>query len=236
MTAPNMMHIPNPIGGTAGIANGKQISSAYISLAWYQLQLTVNDGNGHFQGGAPIDFPYVYSAVANLGNNSSPKTAQGGLLLSWMTKALQVSEHNGGPQLGSEGWNFLTNDASQLVLFPGSPTAWNGGISSSQRIALFNNYLTQWLSKVSTFTPAEMYAGKQASANDKIKPVDAAGPYVGDKIAYMIPRLLYWGAEASLVDQVEAWAKKVWPSYNWSGTLSASCGPHNGTIACSSDQ
>jgi hypothetical protein len=160
-------------------------------------------------------------------------------MMEWLTKALQQSQFDSGPQIGSGGWNLLTNDASQLVMYPNAPAMWTaaGGMSASQRVALMNSYLTQWIAKVTSFTPAQFAAGGYAAPI--VDPGDDNGPFTGDKVAFMIPQFLYWGADSSLVNQVVAWARTVWPTYNFGTALNATCTPPTSETAgvfCSNDK
>jgi hypothetical protein len=237
MVSPVMLHIPGNSGhGTPGIANGTGIAYNYIGHAWDQLQLILNDGNGHFLGASPMDFDYAYSAVDAIGADATPQQAQGALMMEWLTKALQQSQFDSGPQIGSGGWNPTTNDASQLVMYPNAPAMWTatGGMSASQRVALMNSYLTQWIAKVTSFTPAQFAAGGWAAPIHA--ELDANGPFFGDKVAFIIPQFLYWGADRSLINQVEAWAKTIWPTYNWNSSLNATCAPPTyAGVLCSND-
>src|SRR5262249_23031317 len=62
--SPNMLTIPKP---SVGLGNGLLIVHTYLSMAWYQVQLLLNDGNGTFTGNNPIDWPYVYGYPEALG-------------------------------------------------------------------------------------------------------------------------------------------------------------------------
>jgi len=210
------------------MGNGTGIAYNYIVHSWDQLQLILNDGNGHFLGASPIDFDYAYAAVDGIGAYATPHQPQGALLMEWLTKALQQSQFDPGPQIGSGGWNFLTNDPSQLVTYPNAPGIWTnpGAMSASQRADLINAYMGQYVSKVTSFTAAQVYAG--GFTTPTTVPVAAGyladAPYVADKFAFMIPQLIYWGADTALVSQLATWAHTVWPSYNWSGDVDASSG------------
>lgn len=233
--SPNMLEIPVP---SPAVGNGTVIAHKYFSQMWYQLQLILDDGGPAFQGGSPIDFPYSYGFVEAISNYSpgSPQPGEGALMIEWMTKALQLSQFDGTPANGSSGgggWDFLANNPANLVQYPGAPTIWNS-TSASQRITLINNYLTQWLSKVNSFTPQEFYTGGYATATDAVNAALGNGGTMADRVAFMIPQFLYWGASPTLVNEIVSWAQTVWPSHNWSLDLNASCGAiASGEVECS---
>lgn len=138
----------------------------------------------------------------------------------WLVKALQGSEPGAGPEKGSGGWQPSVNDATQLVKFPAEVTIWND-VSPSQRISLMEGYLRIWLAKIRTFTPQQFYAGGWADPTVALIP-GAEGSF-GDRIANMIPQYLYQGVDPALIDQIVAWAKTVWPGFNWSSVRNATC-------------
>jgi hypothetical protein len=228
VASPLMLHLP--VG--PGLGNGTAVAYNYLDHAWDQAQLILNDGNGMFQQSSPIDFPYAYAAVDGIGSYATPVEGQGALIVEWLTKALQQSQY-AGPPVNASGWNFLANDPSMLVIYPNSPALWTGAgaVSATQRVALINNYLTQWLSKVTSFTPAQIAAGGWVTPVHSV--LNPNGSFLGDKIAYMIPQFLYWGVDPNIVNQIAAWARTIWPSYNWAGAVSATCGPGNAGIVCS---
>jgi hypothetical protein len=233
--SPNMLDIPVP---SPAIGNGTLIAHKYFSQMWYQLQLVLNDGGPAFLGASPIDFPYSFSFVEALSYYSpvNPAPGEGALMIEWLTKALQLSQFDGTPANGSGGslgWDFLTNNPANLVVYPAAPSIWNS-VSTSQRITLINNYLAQWFSKVNGFTPQEFYAGGYATPTDTVNAALGDGGSMADRVAFMIPQMLYWGASSSVMNQITSWAQTIWPSHNWTNDFSATCGAiASGEVKCS---
>ncbi len=230
--SPNMCDIPDP---SPGLGNGLQITFVYLSQAWYQLQLILNDGNGTFAGTTPIDFPYVYGFVQGLGFRSlnTPPHGTGALMIEWMIKALQDSQNNVGPDNSNNApWTYVDNDPSVLVKYPDAPTLWND-LSASQRITLLNTYLTAWFNKISTFTPQQWYNGGQTTAATIPDPTQNEVTNMANRIAFMIPQFLYYGVDRGLMTNIANWAATIWPNYNWSLTLASTCAQSTqGFVAC----
>ncbi len=229
--SPNMCDIPDP---SPGLANGQQISFVYLSLAWYQLQLILNDGNGEFSGTYPIDFPYVYGFVQGLGFRSlnTPAHGTGSLMIEWFVKGLQASQNNSGPDLTSGAWQYWVNDPAQLVKYPNAPILWND-VSASQRITLLNAYLTAWYNKINTFTPQQWYNGGWTTAATIPDPTQNEQTNMANRVAFMIPQFLYYGVDRGLMTNIANWAASIWPNYNWALTLASPCAPNpQGFVAC----
>jgi mono/diheme cytochrome c family protein len=232
-TSPNMLKLPSP---TPAVGNGSPIAFKYFAQMWYQLQLVLNDGGPQSLGSAPIDYPYSYSFIGALSYYSPATPGMGALMIEWLTKGLQLSQFDGTPasgQQGSLGWNILTNNPENLIVYPLAPAIWSS-MPASQRALLINTYLTQWLSKLQSFTPQMFYTGGFATPTDVIAPTYAgANGNNGSRMAFMIPQLLYWGANPSLVSQITAFFKTVWPGFDWAADQAAVCTPGNGgQVSC----
>jgi hypothetical protein len=173
--------------------------------------------------------------VSAVGFYDNPKVAEGALMIEWLTKALQQSQ-NDGPPTSVSGWNYIVNNPSQLVVYPNAPALWNGvgAMPASQQTTLMNNYLTQWLSIATRFTRPQLAAGGYTAPIDAV--LNATGGPLGDRIAFMIPQFLYWGADPSLINQVVTWAQSIWPGYNWARAATATCVPPVASgVLCSND-
>lgn len=221
--------------GTPGLRNGTAQEYTYLSNAWYTVQLLLNDGNGQQSYQYPIDWSYVYGFVEEIGRMVSP---QAGIDSLWMLKGLETMQQQGaGPQAGGNGWQPFVVQPWFLVTAEFNEGVWLG-VDPTTRAGIATGIVNAWLGEVNQFTPQEFYTGGWTTAN--ATPVVDGSPYDGvfvDEVWYLIPRLSFIGVNQTLVNQLAAWAKTVWPSANWSADASATCswrdGQANTYILCS---
>jgi hypothetical protein len=216
-----MLHIPT---NAPGVGNGQLITHTYFSHIWYQLQLTLNDGNGKFGGQSPIDFPYTFNFITSLTQNSpaSPQPGHAALLLYWIIKGLQISNFDPGPQTGSDGWQYWVSDPLNLMVYPANDGLWDE-VPTAQRQPALNAYAKVWVPKLTSFTAQQFIQGGLTTANQVPDPASPFGPNMSSHVAFLIPQLVYLGVDPTSMAQLAAWAKTVWPAYNWSGTLDPTC-------------
>ncbi len=218
-TSPHELKMPT--SGAPGLRNGTAAAFTYLSYIWYNVQLILNDSNGTQAEQYPIDWPYVYGLIQNLGELNSP---QGGIQTLWMIKGLEVMQQLGvGPQAGAGGWQPSVAQPSWLVTPEWNLDVWYG-VDPATRTAIANGIVSSWLSEVEQFTPAEFYAGGWTTAT--AVPVAGGNAYDGvfpDWVSYMIPRFAFLGVTTSVVDQLAAWAQSVWPNANWTSILDSTC-------------
>jgi len=209
--------------------------------------MTLNNGNGLSSTQSPIDWAYSENFIMNLASASG--TPQAMLETFFLTKALQVSQNNyndtpnnatvGGPEIGtSGGWlvgavnlNVLVNQTFTSIWVNG-----NGTPASYPSSSMLQGLVQAWYNKIQTFKPQQFYNGGWTTA----AAVPTAGAYwspnLVDQVYYMIPRLIYRGVSPTLMSQVAAWAKTVWPNTNWAALTSVHCSdPGNLQIACVGD-
>ena len=224
--SPNMLHIPIT---APGIDNAKHITAIYTRFEWYQLQmiLNVHDNNGSFSGNTPLDIPYCYNHINSLGVDSFAAAPQGGLMLFWLIKSLQLENENGlGPQFGSAGWSPNAADASKMFYYS-TYFLWNDWAPADQVTAM-TAYLQYWASKATSFTAQQYIQGKWTTATTVPDPTQPQNGFA-NVVAFIIPEALYAGVNPAWANPVITWAKTVWPSYNWAALLTAHCIP--GTLA-----
>jgi hypothetical protein len=232
LTSPNLTHIPQ---GSAGLRNGLPITWSYTAQIWYQLQLVLNDGQYQDKGASPIDWGYVYGKVMDIFNNNAGPP---GLYTYWLTKGMQLSNNGSGPNVD---WGWLVTDISRLTS-PAFRFVWlNTPLAT--RTAIYQGFVNEWLSEVTSFTPAQFYADYQGSilATQVPNHSDADSPLFVDRVWYMIPRFAYFGVSATQVSQMIAWATTIWPNGGWSVLSTAKCGPpalpgDQTVIGCSTDK
>jgi hypothetical protein len=221
MASPNMLHIPVTV---QGLGNGQHITHTYFSMMWYELQVVLSDGNGTFAGTTPIDFPYVFNFVAGLSLNSpvTPRPGHAAFELFWIIKGLQVSNFGPGPEQSSAGWQPLVSDPLSVIVYPNNLELWTE-VNNAQESTLLKAYVAVWEPKITSFTPQQLYQGGWASPTVNPDPTNPSAPYIGGRIAYLIPRLIFWGADTTQINHLVTWAATVWPNFDWQSVLTTTC-------------
>lgn len=223
-TSPLVMGIPRD----APVANGKRVTHAYLSFAWYQTQLVLNDGNGTAYGTSPIDWPYAYGVVANdlAWDGSAVIANTGGLLTLWTVKGLQAFDRYNSP---AAGWQMFAAEPGALTGFPTQITAWTGMPAGDKRL-MMERYLRAWLAKISSMGTLAIQTSGYASANLSASNWDAE---YTKRMMYWLPRYRYEGVSQTVLDDVKRWAQTVWPSIDWNAVVSRPCRVGNqGEIFC----
>ena len=231
MTSPNMLHIPP---GSPGVANGDVVTFDYFSLAWYQLEMIQDSGNGSQNGSTPIDWGYVYGFMKDLNQQSQAPSAM--LLMAWLQKGLQnAAQLNTDITQGQAGWFGTDPDISRMVHYDFN-AMWNA-TPSATRAELMQAYASNWLISISRYSLGQLYASGYISPNDSPAGNSSGGNAdgsVADKLYYSIPRLRYYGVGQSTVNNLANWAQTVWPGTNWSVLTTQTCSPagNPGSLTC----
>ncbi len=230
LTSPRQQHIPQGPGFSNGTAAGYE----YQGYVWYHMQLVLNDGEGQQKDNNPIDYGYAEAAPKDL-SYSSGYIPTAMLEVMWMIKSLQENTLKGvGPNASSiDGFTPTAPTPGNLLAFP---IEWSA-TSATTRTTLTQAYVEAWFPEISSFTPAQFYAGKDgngrpwasATENPATEYIDY---YFGGQIWYTLPRLRYIGVDANLTYQISAWAATVWPAGNWALNNAATC---NAAGHCTSD-
>ena len=212
--------------GTA-VGNGLTVTYDYQSFQWYHLQLILNWRNNVGNGQGPTeDFPYVYNNIFHFNLDSG--LPQGVLETLWLIKGMQASQNGLGPQVGSGGWSIGTNNGFFRLAW-NVPALWAGETQNASTV--LNDYLPIWLQQVGEYTIQDFYTGTWFTATDAINPLLPANGY-GSSMAYSIPRLKFFGLNATTLAQLTAWAQSAWPNYNWAGLASTVCTTGTPDLAC----
>lgn len=223
MTSPNMLHIP---AGPA-IGNGTDATFEYFSYIWYHTQLILNDGQGKQLDNNPLDYGYTEAAVKGL-SIASGDTPAAMIELMWLVKALQENALKGqGPQAGDLYGFDPTVGAPMILVNPGWEADWSA-TSPATRTQLTTAYVQAWFAEMSSFTPAEYYAGTDGSgrpwASTTENPAtDNNSNTFGGQIWFTLPRLRFEGVDPNLTYQISAWAATVFPGGNWSVNNAGTC-------------
>ena len=219
-TAPNILHLPT----TPSIGNGTLIGKNYLSLIWYHTQLVQNDGQGTQSGHDPLDYGYALSFVRAVFTQAQlPGIME---LLEFQIKDLQGITLTGtGPQVGALGWHPTNTSPENIMVFYVLPL-WSA-TSPAEQTTLMQAYTQAWFDQASKYTPQQYYQGGWATAAEN-PATDSWSMTVGGQLWYILPRLRYVGVSNTLLDQISAWAAKVFPQGNWSLLNTASCTPQSG--------
>jgi hypothetical protein len=228
-TAPNMAKV----SAGPGLANGSAVVQPYLSQAWYQLQLILNDGQGTQAGSTPVDYGYVSGEIANI------SIAGGGPLImlstQWAIKAIQEFTLTGrSPAIGQLGWSPTQNNPGGNFTLSGRAPI-SAGTPAATIATLATALMQSWFNQAQTYTPAQWYQGGWASATYDAANINGWTTTFGGQIWYGLPRLRFVGVPASLTTQIAAWAATVWPVSNWALNNAATC-TLLGLGACTSDQ
>ncbi len=232
LASPNMLHIPR---GAAGLDNGKPETWSYLSCAWYQAQLVIDNGEYELHGATPIDWGYTYAKLNDLSKFDSPP--QAALYTLWLAKAFQLSNNGFGPD---KNWRWLVTDVSRLTT-PAFRQLWLQ-IPAATRTAIFQGFVNEWLTEVQGFQPSQFW-NSLTGINSTQVPAHFApdSPLFVDRVWAMIPRFRYFGVNQAQINQMAAWAKTIWPAVDWTPLTTATCGPEplpgdQTVIVCNTDK
>jgi hypothetical protein len=216
-TSPLFIRIP---AGVPGIHNGTEAAFYNTSLLWYYLQFILNSGNKVQGDNNPVDWQYLYNQISTEGSLSKPQAL---MYLTVLSKALQVWQNGRPPDSGPSGWNWSANDLSVLVRTPNMMAGRNIwlGMPVSMRTALLNAYVSQWLTAVNQWTPAQFFHNGGTTPEDSLKDGWSGG--FAARMAFSVPRLHYLGLSDELTTKLANWAATMWPQYNWAGFAKAKC-------------
>jgi hypothetical protein len=222
-TSPFILHIT----AGPGLGNGSTAVHEYLSFVWYQVQLILNDGNGHQSGQSPIDFPYVFGAVKDLAVKSGNQ-GESMLLLTWLIKGLQEETQIGvGPEGGS-GTGFQPGYTGIVTLVHWAEEPVWSATPPAARATLTQAYIQHAFAQLSSFTTTQYYQGKDGNGRPWASPTenpatDDAILTFGGNVWSMLPRLRFLGVDPNLTYQISTWAATVWPAGNWAKNNAATC-------------
>lgn len=216
---PGISGIPRP---SPGIGNGTAMVHIYDSVAWYELQLILNEGYG-----GSIDWPYQMGYPTNdltwNPDTGSPRVGTAGLLTLWLVSGLQHDDLND------------AQSPKQLVSFPGQ-VSWASELSVAQKQQIMNNYLAVWYSYFGSMTPSQFQALNLWQNGNGTFTLDPHQNAFGNDLIYALPQLRFAGADPTLLNHIALWASTVWPSYNWINALNTSCTTGNmGQVFCATN-
>jgi hypothetical protein len=214
--SPNMQHV----AAGPGLGNGTATERDYLSLAWYQVQLILNDGQGQQSDHEPVDYGYVGGFIKNLFVIDAPNLPGISLQFEYLIKALQEFTQTGTSPESATGWHPIDTSPAVLVDFNWAPLWW--GTSAATEASLTTAYTQAWFNQASVYSAAQYYQGGWAKATDNPAALFYSTTF-GGQVWYMLPRLRSIGVPAPLTTQIAAWVATIWPNGNWALDESATC-------------
>jgi mono/diheme cytochrome c family protein len=212
ITSPNLQHIPYG----PGLGNGTDVALAYLSYAWYTLELILNDGNGSLAGNNPIDYPYVTAYIYSDGTIQRLNE-----YMYWSWKALQgeaahYANTGKDPSYGSLygiAWSYLS---PQFIL---DKLGVIGHLTNSQVLALTQPYLYAWYNTYSTFTASQYCSGGWISnctnGPSSDDPANLSPVFLGGALWYMLPGYYSLGVDRSLIINLQNFGAALYPQGSW---------------------
>lgn len=213
-TSPFILHIPP---GT-GIGNGSVNAGSYLDFVWYQLQIILNDGQGTQYDHEPIDYGYVDGAIRALAHVNNGYTSEAMLQMFWIVKSLQEETLGGTGPDSPNGWH---PPPPQVLVDFNWAGVWTG-VSPSLRTTMVQAYTQAWFAQAQQYTPQQYYQGGWATAS-LIPTTVSFETNFGGEVWFMLPRLVYYGVDKSLVSQIGAWAATIWTAADWTFDVNATC-------------
>jgi hypothetical protein len=215
-TSPNIQHI----NAGAGLGNGTQIVQAYLSYAWYMVQLILNDGNGSLAGSNPIDYPYVQTYV----NSWDGPTQRLNEFMYWAWKALQgealhYANTGDDPSYGGNYGAAWQYDNPETIV----DSNWSyvrGSLTNSQVVVLTQPYLQAWYNFFSAFSAAKYCTGGWISncnnGPSSSNPANLSPVSLGGAIWTMLPGYHNLGVSSTLITNLQNFGAALYPLGRWS--------------------
>lgn len=206
--APHLMQVENK---TVPINGGGPVNWDYFSMAWYQLQVVLNNSNRRNYGTGPIDFGYLN----NLSVTPATRNAgMAGVLMVNLITGLQQCETGQGPENTMSGWSPKEKANAHLLVPEGHHANVWRQLSSAQRRPIIEAYLREWITKCESYSPISYYAAGLAKANE-IAGTDVMGGKWLDRYWAMTANCKAHGVDPKLITRLANFGKSLWPSNNW---------------------
>ncbi len=197
-----------------------------LRVDWYWLQLILNAGDYNRYGNNPVDWGYLPSAVAGLGNWDRTDTG----MMSYATHVKMIQQLNNGvmPDQASpyvQGWDIrVSNPAPMLDLTDPDLPYW-GKTPTPTKTALISAYLAAWLTVAEQYTPAQYYAQgavdqqfiRQDETTAQVSQGYFRSPDAGQDLYHSVPILDTMGVEPTLMNNYVSWLQNVMPNVDFNG-------------------
>lgn len=210
--SPRLNYIPpkSEDSSIVGMLNDTDESGATFGNAWYYLQIILHAGNGSQNDNNPVDWPYNDGSVKGMAITGRMPSMH---LLNAMAGMQMLYMNTANTNAGYAGFPF------QFIASEWWRGHWNL-LNSTQRTAIFENFLLAWLDYWNNFTPSELNALGLGPSSAKASPDSFGG-----KIFYTIPGFRHVGVSQSTINALCDWADTAWtdPNDNWNALKTASC-------------
>ena len=208
-TSPKALNIPEKSTGVGGSI----LTQHYFADAWYQVQITLNPGNGQMNATHPIDWPYNYGVIDHSAWLTNTPTAM--REMEFMVKAMQETDNGLPPSKSETGWSPQGTDGIYVITH--DYNVWNG-IPFSTECELLTALFGAWLDKSESVPVSQYYAAgiaKRTDVPNQSANVFGSGARWVDEVAWMIPIFRSYGADNTLCNTACDWAQTIWPNFNW---------------------
>jgi hypothetical protein len=195
-TAPSAALIPD---GAAGVG-GSALTNEYFTAAWYELQIVLNSGNHQHRDRAPVDWVYLIGRFHDLyAQTHQPEPAR---LLVAVTKALQSTGPNSGPDDISRGWRPDQNIDPRIMISPVWAPIFKPLPTEVHR-ALTASLLSAWMDKNLQY-PVAKYLPFGVLPHSYTAP-HAYGHITGGKVWEAAQQFREAGVAPELVGRLQQW-------------------------------
>jgi hypothetical protein len=195
-TAPTAAHIPS---GPTGVG-GSALSNEYLSASWYELQIVLNSGNHQHRDRTPVDWVYLIGQFRDLYLQTNyPEPVR---LLVAVTKALQSSDPQSGPDDYSQGWRPDQNIDPRITISPNWVFFFRP-FPPGVRRALTESLLAAWMEKTLQY-PVTEYLPLPAIQHD-YTPRSAYRDISGGRVWEAAQQFRAAGVSDDLVDRLKNW-------------------------------
>ncbi len=207
-TAPHMAHLP---GKGHGIRDGTNLTWSYVSLAWYYVQLILDDN--HRRGDGATHWPYM-TAFTSLNGNGQVFGAMRAVTLFKNMEAhynrYRLTDRTAFP------WSLV--NVRMYLLSPGSPAALRTWSQTPPEIwrPMVASYLRGYLKRTKEF-PVEDY---RLATPESFSGPGVASLGVHSDSQYLLPQW-YWsfkdfkqrGVDPEVINEAVDFAQKLWPGF-----------------------
>ncbi len=200
--SPHSLNIPS------GMLTGSALGDLYLGSAWYQIQVSVDSGDDHPGGNAPIDWGYYPGVIDHLYSEGGPAQPYR------LTEGFLIAMRNFDGPISAQNWGgWLPKQADSLVNVLGWPplALWNGNLTSFSQV--MDALIPVWLQRANSYTALDYYTFEGVS------PTDMPTSYMGQNwysgIWGAIPILRQAGVDQSLLTQLASFGKAVFPNADW---------------------
>jgi hypothetical protein len=195
-TAPTAAHIPS---GPTGVG-GSALSNEYLSASWYELQIVLNSGNHQHRDRTPVDWVYVIGQFRDLYLQTNyPEPVR---LLVAVTKALQSSDPQLGPDDYSQGWRPDQNVDPRIMISPNRVSFFRP-FPPGVRRALTESLLAAWMEKTLQY-PLTEYLPLPVIQHD-YTPRSAYSDISGGRVWEAAQQFRAAGVSDDLVERLQNW-------------------------------